>query len=286
MFKFYLYKLGQFLVNRLPLPVAYSITSFVSTMQYYLSIRDRHAVQSNLKCIVPDAKNIPFLAREVFRNFGKYLADFFRMAKNMDKKYIENNVKLVNRHYIDDVLKKGKGGIILTAHIGNWELGGVVLTTLGYPLAAIALPHKERPVNDLFNNQRESKGVVIVPTSIAIRKCLEYLKANRLVALLADRDFGLHGVALDFLGKKTMIPKGPAVFCLKTGAPIIPAFVIRNPDETFTLTCEEPIFPPPVEHLDEDAALLDIMKKYTLIIENVVRKFPTQWLMFREFWIK
>ncbi len=285
MFKFLLYKFGQFCVHRLPIKMAYQFAVFFSDMQYYFSPRDRRAVTNNLKAILPSPQdNLQPLVREVFRNFGKYLLEFFRMAKFLDNEYIKKNVFIKNVERVDQVLKYGKGGIILTAHIGNWELGAVILSMLGYPLVAVALPHKERPVNDLFNSQREARGVEVVQTNGAIRKCIEALQENKIVGLLADRDFGSHGDVMDFLGKKALIPKGLTVFSFKTVGPIIPVFLIREEDDIFTLFIEEPIFPP--RGGEENEMLLSLMRQYTAIIDKKIREYPTQWLMFREFWVK
>ena len=285
MFKFYLYKISQFIVNLLPLPLSYSFGVFLSDLQCTFSFRDHRAVRNNLKTILHTDKDLEPLVREGFRNFGKYLVDFFRMEKKIDMQFIKERVKVKNLDYIKKALERGKGAIVVTAHIGNWELGAVAVSMLGYPLMVVALPHKERPVNDLFNYQREVKGITVVPTNVAVRRCIETLKQNKLVALAADRDFTLHGEVLNFLGRKAFIPKGAAVFSVKTGAPIVPCFMTRNSDDTFNLTLEEPIIPPEkIPDHAETEAILAIMKKHTTVIENKIRQFPTQWLMFREFW--
>ena len=287
MFKYFIYKFGQFWVNVLPLKLSYRVAMFVSDLQYYFSFRDRRAVRSNLRLIAKPGSDIPRMSKEVFRNFGKYLVDFFSMALKLDEHFIEENVKINNLEVLDEVLKDGKGGILLTAHIGNWELGAMVMSLLGFPLVAIALPHKERPVNELFNQQRERQGITIIQTSIAIRRSLEALKENKFIAVVADRDFTAHGMELDFLGRKALLPKGAAIFSAKTGAPIIPTFMIREPDDTFSLIIHPPIYPQKVINgeVDQDT-IMTAMKKYVTIIEEKIRLYPTQWLMFREFWVK
>jgi len=282
MFKYYLYKFGQFLVTRLPLQVAYKLAIFVSDLQYLFSFRDRKAVRNNLKVICQTDDNLEKKVRQVFRNFGLYLIDFFRMTKHLNMDYIEKSIRIENRKYLDEVLEFGKGAIILSAHIGNWELGGVVISMLGYPVVALALPHKERPVNDLFNTQRETKGMSVVQTNEASKKCVELLKDNNFIGIIADRDFSTNGEIMDFLDKKAYIPKGPAVFSKKTGAPIIPTFCIRQPDNTFILTIEKPIYPSE----SNDQSMLDILEESKTIIEQRIRENPTQWLMFRRYWIK
>jgi len=286
MFKYYLYKFGQFCVTRLPLKTAYKIAVFISDWHYRLSFRDRRSVRNNLKIILSNYDDLPGQTREVFRNFGRYLVDFFRMARKLDLEFIKKNVKIRNLEYLDRILKEGNGGILLTAHIGNWELGGVILTMLGYPIVGIALPHKERSVNNLFNSQREAKGMMIVQTYEAMRKCAEIIKSNKIIGLLADRDFSQNGEVIDFLDRKAFIPKGPAIFSRKTGCPILPVFLIREPDDSFLLTFEQPIYPAKDKDEAERLNLSSTMREYAAVIEKKIKEYPTQWLMFREFWVK
>jgi KDO2-lipid IV(A) lauroyltransferase len=284
MFKYFLYIVGRFITNGLPLNVAYKIAVFFSDLQYHFSPRDRKAVTENLKTILKTDRDVSPEVRQVFRNFGRYLAEFFK-DELITKNYIKKNIEVLNIGYIDEVLKKGKGAIIVTGHIGNWELGGIVLGELGYPLMAIALPHKERPVNELFNAQRAKKGVTVVPTSVAVRRLIETLRANKIVALVADRDFGQHGEVMPFLGKDVLIPKGAAIFSLKTGAPIVPMFLVRKEGEKFVLMVEKPIEPPKAfKGAVPPDAVVDLIGRYLKVIENKVYAYPTQWLMFRRYW--
>jgi lauroyl/myristoyl acyltransferase len=291
MFKYFLYKISLFLIYHLPSAASYKLAAFISDLQYFFSFRDRRAVRNNLKNIVSSDKDISYLTRDVFRNFGRYLIEFFQMREMVDEQFIKKNVRLEGVDHLKKVLSEGKGGIIVTAHIGNWELGGVLLSTLGYPMMAIALPHKERPVNDLFNDQRETKGVVIVPPDEAFRRCIKQLRSNKLVALVADRDFSENGIMMDFLGRRMLVPKGPAIFSLKTGAPVIPTFLIRNGDGTFTLSCSDPIYPPggnrpEDEKIIKEETLKEMMCRYMPVIEEKIRSNPSQWLLFREFCVK
>ena len=284
MFKYFLFISGQAIVSFLPERMSYSIAIFLADMQYYFSAKDRNAVKNNIKAILKTEKNVSSIAREVFRNFGRYLVEFFCMSK-VDSQFIKDKVKIENLSYLDSALAKGKGVIFLTAHIGNWEMGGVVASMLGYSISAIALPHKERTVNDLFNKKREARGIEVISANFAVRRSLEVLKENRMVTVLADRDFSGSGVVLDFLGKKALIPKGTAVFSLRSGAAILPVFLTRSSDG-FILKIEEPIVPPEnITKQDEDAASIELMNKYIKIIENKIREDPSQWLMFRKFWI-
>lgn len=286
MLRFFLYKIGQFIVNILPLRAAYAFGQFLSDLQYTFSHTDRKSVRSNIKKILNRNDIDERLVRDVFRNFGKYLVDFFRMNRYVDEDYIRMNVTCEGVEHLKDAINAGKGAIIVTAHIGNWELGGIIMRKLGYPVLAVALPHKHKLVNDLFNSQRENCGVTVVTPSVAVRRCLEKLKANESVALVADRDFGPHGLPMDFLGFPTLLPKGPAVLAIRTGAAIIPTFMLRNPDDTFTLSFHKPVYASVFgEQTVSDDVLKGVINQYIKIVEEKIRRFPGQWLMFREFWM-
>ncbi len=283
MFNFILYKIAAFIAQVLPERLSYRLAEFVADLHLFFSPKDKTALINNLTIILPEADHLPELAKEVSRNFGRYLVDFFRLPL-IGTAYIKKNIKLENFNYIDEALKKGKGAIVVSGHLGSWELGGVVLASVGYEVSAVVLSHRHKLVNNFFIRQREDKGFHAIELKDAPRKCLEYLRHNKIIILLVDRNFTQSGLVTDFLNKKALLPKGAAVFSLKTGAPIIPGFIIRNDDNTFTIHFDryiEPVLTP-----DRDAEIDSLTKKAAYFIENYIRRFPTQWLMFKEFWIK
>jgi len=292
MLNFLLYRIGQFIALNTPLKIGYAIAVFVADIQYFFAFRDKNTVKKNLKVIFPDKtdKEIKDISRRMFENFGKYLVDFFRFSK-LDQGYIKKNIKIENIDYFNQALSKGKGVIVLTAHLGNWELGGVVVALLRYPFWVVALPHKNKKVDEFFNNQRQSKGIHVIPFGKAARQCLSLLRENKMIALVGDRDFSEKGLVLDFFGKKTHFPLGPAAFAIKTGAVIVPGFMFRNSDDSFTLRIEEPIeFKPkadiigPQEITDKD--MNNVIGQYINIFERYIKERPDQWYMFRRFWIE
>jgi len=284
MYYYLLYRIGQFIVLSLPLKLAYKLAVFFSDIHYFFAKQDRINVTENLKSIFPEKNEheISRLRLQTFRNFAKYLVDFFRFSK-IDKEFIKKKVKVENAHYINECLSKGKGVIALSAHIGNWELGGIVIALLEYPFFAVALPHRHKKVNDFFNHQRAMKGMKTIPFGRAARQSLDALRENNIVALAGDRDFSGKGLVLDFFGRPTFLPVGVAAFALKTGSPIIPGFMIRNNDDTFTLRFEAPIEYIPTQSRDSD--LVEITRRCKSIIESYIKKYPGQWCMFKKFWV-
>jgi len=280
---FYLYKLGQFFANFLPLRISHFLVILICDFHYVFSKADRQAVGNNLKIILKVDHVPSSQVREVFHNFGIYLLDFFIMTKRLSPSYVQSNVRIKNIEFLNGVLQKGQGAILVSAHLGNWEMGGAVLPILGFPLSVVALAHKDPRVNALFNGQREVFGAQVIQTEVAVRRVVEHLSQNRLVAILADRDFGNRGIVMDFFNHQSMIPKGAAYFSIKTRVPIIPIFFLRTKDNHFEINVYPPIDPPSLsDGKITDELATGYIQKYLSIIEDEIRKDPSQWLLFRE----
>jgi len=285
MIMYLLYRFGQWLALVLPHKLAYRAAVFFARFKYILCAGERKAMRKNLEIILgkghPGIKKYP---KQIYANFGRYLVDFFR-AQKIDKKFIDKFVKIENLEYMDDALKKGKGAIGLTAHLGNWELSAQILARLGYKMNAIALTHTHSRIDDLFLKQRELTGIKVVPVGVSVRKCFAALRKNEIVGILGDRDFsGEHGIYVDFLNHQFMAPLGPAVLSLRTGAAIVPAFVVRDEKDEryFRYIFTEPIYPE--KSIDEKKDIRRLTNKYIGVIEKFVKLYPQQWFVFHEFW--
>ncbi|MFA5089463.1 MAG: lysophospholipid acyltransferase family protein [Candidatus Omnitrophota bacterium] len=283
MFNYFLYRIGQFIALSLPLKLAYWVAVIIADVHYCLSRKDRQTITENLLVIFPDKPwdEIKKIRINVFRNFAKYLVDFFRFSL-LDSEYIKKYIKVYNTHYIDEALAKGRGIVLLTAHLGNWELGGVIIALLGYPFWAVVLPHKHKYVDKFFNSQRENKGMKVIAWGRAARQSIWVLKNNQILALVADRNFSDKGIAADFFGRPALFPRGPAVLSLKTKAEVLTGCMVREKDDSFSLRFDRlPEFSPSG---DEEQDMIDITVRYKTVIEEYILKNPDQWYMFRKFW--
>ncbi len=282
---YFLYRFGQWLALTLPIGFSYKLAEIFSDLHSCFSGKDRQDVASNLKTIFPEKcpKEIRRIRRQMKRNFGKYLVDFFRFSL-IDKEYIQKHVRIENIHYVQEALSLGNGAIALSAHVGNWELAGVATALYGFDLWVVALEHKEKRVNDFFNEQRESKGVHVIAFSSAVRQCLRVLRERKVLALVGDRDFHGNGIVVDFFGRPAKLPLGPAVFSLKTGSPIVPGFLVREGNkDNYKLVFEKPIIHPSTGNNEKDIQELVLAGK--AVLEKYIRLYPEQWFNFRRFWI-
>jgi len=281
MLLYIIYKLIHIISLFLPLKWGYSLASFLADTRFIVAHRDREALMDNLAATGITKDKLKLLTRECYHNFAKYLVDFFRFSK-LDEKFFKKYIKVVNKHYLDEALSKGKGVIIISGHLGNWEMGGAALSALGYKLTVVALEHKHTLVNSLFERQRTIAGVKTKILGNDGRFLFEAFNRNELVAIVGDRDFAGNGLKIKFFNHPVSFPRGPAVFHIKKSIPIIPTFMVREPDDTYQL-----IFEPEIKvTLSGDKALdqLSIIEEWKRLFEGYVKRYPNQWFMFRRFW--
>ncbi len=279
-----LYKIGYIISNALPLSGAYWLSERFSDIHFCISRKDREAVVQNLiVALKKDTKECRIIAKKIFRNFGLYMVDFFRMRR-IDKDIIRKKVEIIGLENIDGVLKSNKGAIALTCHIGHWEMGGVVMGILGYDIAAVVLTHAHKSINDFFIAQREKKGFKVISMSSVMKGCVSILMRKGILALASDRDFTNNGIKMDFLGVPTSIPKGPAVLSLKTNSPIVPTFFLRKDRYNYKFIFDKPIEVPDTPGLKDDEIIKEGTKRFIPVMEKYIRKYPDQWLVFRRFW--
>ena len=270
------YRLAQWLVNTLPTASAVRCAERIADLQRRWSATDRRAVQANLSLILgaPIPAHSP-LIREAFRNFGRYLVEFFTSHRVQRPEVI-----LDGYEHLTDTLRRDRGTILLTAHLGNWELLGMWLHRSGIPLTAIALPHQDPRMDRLFNEQRRRCGVNVIPLGPeAARRSLQTLRQGGLLGLLADREFADNGIRVTLCGRDVIFPRGPATLSLRSRSPAVPTFLIREGIGKFRLSCEPPIWPP--SHGFPGASIQTLTQQYAAVIERYLKRFPEQWLVFQ-----
>ena len=157
--KSFSYRLAQRLSVLLPSRSAFQVAEHLADLQWRTSAKDRQAVQHNLSLILgtPIQAGSP-LVREVFRNFGRYLVEFFSIHR-----VPHPAVTLEGFEHLTGAVRSRRGAIAMTAHFGNWELAAVMLRRHGMPISAIALPHNDLGMDRLFTQQRARCGIATIP---------------------------------------------------------------------------------------------------------------------------
>ncbi len=177
---------------------------------------------------------------------------------------------------------EGRGVILVSGHLGNWEVGGAYLAARGIPTDGIAR-QQENPLFDRFvTRTREQIGMRIVWDGDAVRRTPRALREGRLVAFLVDQGtLGLASTWVPFFGRPAKTPRGPAVFALRLGAPVVFAAAIRQADGRFRAVFERvPVAPTGDRERDVDA----IVAAYTATLERWVRRAPDQYFWQHRRW--
>jgi KDO2-lipid IV(A) lauroyltransferase len=278
-------KFAEAVAHWVPRRMSYGVARRVADLYLLFDRAGREAVIGNLRRIHQHSgvalsdRALRALARENFLNFAKYVVDFFHFL-HPDPQRLQRLVDFGNTtHVFDELLDHGKGVIVLSAHLGNWELGGAALAGLGYKFNVVALWQPDERINRLYQAQRRARQLNPIPMGHAARECLRALRRNEIVALVGDRDFTGGRDTTEFFGQPARLPHGPAKLALATGAPILPAFMIRRPGDTFAYIVEEPIWAD--KRRDTEA---DIIARIARALERVISQHSEQWYLFHDLW--
>lgn len=197
----------------------------------------------------------------------------------MDKPgLIKERVEIIGKDNLDSALSKGKGVILVSAHFGNFPLMLARIQLEGYNTSGIMRPMHDARVEKFFIKKRDKLGIKTIysqPRRFCVEETLRTLRKNELIFIPIDQNFGTGGVFVDFFGKKAATATGPVVLALRTKAAIIPAFIVRQKDDTHKIIFEKPLV------LDEgktpEETIVINIQKLTSIIEAYIRKYPAEW---------
>lgn len=280
------YRLGIRFIGSMPRALAYWGAARIGEISYLFCKAARANVKRNLRRALPELgeREIARLALSTFRNYSEYLVDY-GLFKELDsvsiKKVFKNNEGDENA---DWALKRGRGIIVLTVHIGNWELGASYFLHRGIKMKISVVAAREgvTEIDAIKREYRRKHGVDTVmlgESPFSTLELLAVLQRGEVVAMLVDRYSGEdgHAVATTFFSRPFKFPKGPLLLAKITGAAILPSVVIKK-DGAYCAIIGSPVL---VED-DDDAALERTTRKILESFEKSIRKDPGQWYNFVE----
>jgi lauroyl/myristoyl acyltransferase len=269
------------LARLLPLQVCRWIGRGIASTVYIFSTLDRKGLAENLSIALgkpADHVQVRRLVRRIFVNYGEYMADFFCLPQLPRRKARAAFSHLKGEEIIQSALKQGRGVILLSAHIGNWEFGGTMMRLSKYPLAVVSLPHNSAPTNALVNRFREGKGITVIEVDaspFSSLPILRHLRKNGVVAMIGDKDFFGNGKLISYFGKQVRFPIGPVTIAMASGAALIPAFVLKQPDGRYFGVLESAI--PLTKEGSREQAIQKNLEKIAVIFETYIQQYPDQW---------
>ncbi len=251
-------------------------------------------MQENLRVIGRgrySEKEVSRLAKQCFQNYCYKLLDYMAMHRlNSSNKgrWVE---KERGEEHLKEALAKGKGVICITPHLGNWELGGFVLASKGYPINILTLKEESQYLSRYEEELRKKSGIHAITIdpkekpNFAILEIARRLRRNEIVAMVADRIYEGQGTEIDFFGHPTLFPTGAVQLGLETGAAIIPVFVILNKDKMkYCGIIGEPISIR--MGVDKSEAVGQGVQEIAKRFEEAISQYPDQWFNFFCYWGK
>jgi KDO2-lipid IV(A) lauroyltransferase len=274
-------------VSHLPRMCSYAIGHVGTWLAYHLVRSGTRAVVENLRVVRPEATpdELGRLALLTYRSYARDTIDFIR-SLSMDRARFAPLVAQLDSHRFDELLALGRGVIVVGGHFGNWELGGVALRLLrGYPLTVVGKPEPSPVVSRFRRRMRDSLGIDTLEIGQTLETALQIrrvLGANGLVAMLLDRHLGRDRVDVTFFGRRTGFLRTPAMIASLSGAPMLPSFMIRQPDGRFLGVCGTPIFVDTGSSTEQ--SIQAATQAFASQLENRIREHPHLWYQFYPYW--
>lgn len=222
------------------------------------------------------------LARASYEHLGRSAIET-ALLNSLGRDGIQRLVETVDGwELIEEVMAARKGAVLVTGHIGNWELAGAYVAARGIPLDAIVRGMANPLFDAYLNHTREEIGITVVHDSEAVRRTPRSLRGGRAVAFVADQGvLGLASTFVPFFGRPAKTPRGAAVFALRFDVPVLFVVALRKPNGCYRLVVER------IETDktgDKDRDVDAIVARYTEHLERWVRVVPAQYFWQHRRW--
>ena len=271
------------LVRYLPRNAMLFLGNLLGDFAFYILRVRRKQVLKNLKLAFGNQKSdieLKKIARETYKNLGKTLLEFLQLPR-MNGTKIKRVVDTSELSKIDAILRHGNGAILLGAHFGNWELLGAAFGLGGYSVNVIGRLSDNKKIGHIIDRYRRLVGMKVIQKNDPIRKVLRALSNNELVAILMDQNTRKDMVFVDFFGRPAATAKGVAVFALRTGVPVVPAFIVRE-GKYHKILIGNPIYAHSSENTDDD--IQRYTAQFSKVIESYIKQYPDQWFWLHNRW--
>ena len=262
------------------------IALFWGGLFYLVLPGKRRALRRNI-AVVTGGAAVERLVFSTFYKFARNWCDVMLMTRWRGPRLLSLIGRWTTEQPLDDALAAGKGAILISIHLGNWELGGLGLADKGYRMNILTFREPDAKYNAQQEQLRRERGINFIyvereeTSSLAIVEAINALGRNEVLALLGDRDGSSHTVELDFFGRQVPIPLGAAYLALASGAPVIPVFVPLE-GERYAAIMEQPFYFR-ASHGERDRVVREGTQELVRLFERYIRAYPDQWYNFFDY---
>lgn len=282
---YWVLRLAAWTIPFLPARVTHALADAAGRLAFHLFPGPRTNVLHNLAVVLntsPSDEALRPLAEEAFRTDAKNWADTLRISRTSATE-LEGSIQVDRFDLIADALHGGKGLVLVTLHLGNFDLVGQLLVERGYRLTVPVERMQPERLFDFLVALRTSKGINVVALDHAPREMIKALRNGEIVGVAGDRLVGGRGgISVPFFGRNTLLPQGPVSLARRCGAPLLIGVGIRRPDDRFEGHVVGPI--PLAKTSDGDADDEVNLSRLASEMEKLIRQFPGQWLTFSRMW--
>jgi len=273
-----------FVFRYIPRSIRKELFITLFSLFYRLSFKNRLITLHNLQRSFPEKnlKEIIRIAKGVYRHFAIVAAEFFDMPY-INKENIHKWVEIEGLENYQEAIARGKGVLSIVAHFGNWELMTIAVPICLKPMYIVYRPLDNPVIDNMVEYVRTMNGNVLIPKGGSGKRVIELLKENQAIGILSDQNVAKsEGVFVDFFGRPACTGVGLAVMAMRSGAPVVPAFMARQKSGRYKF-----ILKPAMEAVctdDYEADLQVNTQRFTKIVEEIVREYPDQWFWFHQRW--
>ena len=275
--------------RRLPLAWLYRVSAMAGRLAFYLMGRRRKIVFDNLQLAFGSTGS-----RDGYRAIAKRaFCDSFKNAVEVVKlifsgpPFIKEIMSIDGIEHLERALGLGRGVVAVSAHMGNFPLIGPRLIAEGYRFSLMLRDPRDSKLAAVLADIRGKLGIESIrvqPSRTCIAESLKCLKRNGILFLQIDQNASSHDLWVDFFGREVPTFKGPVVFSMRTGAPLIPLFTVRDASDHHRLIVAPPFAIDDTGNREQD--IFTTTAKLTKLIESYIRQYPTQWWWFHRRWRK
>ncbi len=269
----------------LPLGVAYWLGARLGDFLYLVLARRRRIVLENLAIAFGTDKTAEErrqIARATFRNLGQHLVDFSHVRQLTPQRFA-TMCHIEGLDHVETLLQRGKGLLILSAHFGSWELASAVALCLPTPMHVIVRPLDSPALQRLAEVYRRCCGYHAIPRRAALTECLKVLRRGEIVGVLIDQSGLRHeSIQVEFFGTNAYTSKGPALLALRSGCPVVSAFLIHAGQGRYRFVFSQEIPVRRTGNVQQD--IVENTRTFTQVIESYVRRYPEHWFWLHRRW--
>jgi len=279
-----LYLFAWKVIGILPEKTAYQLANFVSDQILRKNGKGVQRLRSNYKRVAPSISNgaLEALTKEGMRSYLRYWFDTFRLNKWSKSRIVETTF-VVRENLLRDPIETKKGCIIALPHAGNWDHAAAYFCSTGISITAVVERLKPEAIFKKFLAYRQSIGIeAISHREKTIPILMERLNQGKLVALVADRDMSRNGIEVNFLSGIAKMPAGPAILAIKSGSPLVTAY-IRYLDEGIEITFDETIQLPSSGSEEEQIRI--VTQSMADNFAKRIQDSPVDWHMLQRIWV-